>query len=100
MGGLPVCPCYGRAALCGILRLLTGGHPLPQSILGKPADAEWWVEVTPELTDTSLMNYQMRDFRAPSPGKAGTTTPRDASDSLGWDEPPKRHLSEVPEAAV
>jgi hypothetical protein len=55
-----------RAALCGVLRLLTGGFPLPTSILGQPSDAEWWRmarDANPEkVSDDSLMNHTMRTF--------------------------------------
>ena len=33
-----------RAALCGVLRLLCGGAPLPVTILGAPTEGEWWHE--------------------------------------------------------
>ena len=52
-----------RAALCGVLRLLAGGHPLPTSIIGRPADAEWWRDGEADrVTDGSLMDYTMRTF--------------------------------------
>ena len=35
-----------RAALLGLLRLLVGGYPLPSTLLGKHADAEWWIDQT------------------------------------------------------
>jgi hypothetical protein len=70
-----------RAALCGILRLLTGGHQLPESITGKPADGEWWHESMAELgSSDSLMNYKMRSFMADGATRDGP------SDSLGWSE--------------
>ena len=57
---------FSRAALCGVLRLLTGGFPLPTSILGQPSDAEWWRmgrDANPEkVSDDSLMNHTMRTF--------------------------------------
>ena len=48
-----------------VLRLLTGGHSLPQSILGRPSDSEWWHEPEPELVDASLMQYKMRTLARP-----------------------------------
>ena len=63
-----------RAALCGVLRLLTGGYPLPTSITAKPLDAEWWRDNNePEkVTEDSLMNHRMRTFGEglASPGAA------------------------------
>lgn len=54
-----------RAALCGVLRLLTGGYPLPTSIIGRPSEAEWWRnEEKDHVADGSLMRYTMRTFGA------------------------------------
>ena len=87
-----------RAALCGVLRLLTGGHPLPQSILGEPTDGEWWFDAEPELQSASLMSYKMRTFsEQPQPqpdaaaaAAAAVDSGRAREESLGWDSPPKR----------
>ena len=63
-----------RAALLGVLRLLTGGQPLPTALLGRPSDAEWWTafEAAPKA-EGSLMNHTMRTFQedAPDPAAEG-----------------------------
>ncbi|KAL1500108.1 hypothetical protein AB1Y20_012781 [Prymnesium parvum] len=49
-----------RSSLCGVLRLLCGGAPLPHSIIGQPTEVEWWHEKGSSSYEGSLLQHTMR----------------------------------------
>ena len=51
-----------RSSLCGVLRLLCGGAPLPSTIIGEPSNYEWWHERSSAAYEGSLLQHTMRSF--------------------------------------
>ena len=51
-----------RSALCGVLRLLTGGVALPRTIVGEPTELEWWHDRAVAPFEGSLLASKMRTF--------------------------------------